>query len=217
MNEAQKQVGTMSQTCKAAMQQRAHLRNGRWRGIPQPLLDVAMAILFWVKFGRMRGQPLHSHFGVGSQKGGGHFASVNRCGIPHQDEPGRQVTQHMAQGSNDLGTAHDLGKLARVDVARQGQADAHGQGRPGIGHTPQNRALALWGPRGGRGLAQRKPELIKRHDIYAVPPRLFLSWASRVPATPGSKLHPAPLHALKGPAGSSSVYAASEVGSGYDR
>ena len=217
MNEAQKQIRTMSQTFKAAMQQQAHLRDSRGRGVPQPLFDISVAILFWVELGRMRRQPLDADFGMISQIGGQDFAPVDRRRIPHQDEPPRQVTQDMAQGDDDMCAAHDLGKLARVDLPGQGQADPHGQGRPGIGHPAQNWALALGRPGGGQRLAQRKSELIKKHDIYAVPPRLFLSWASRGPATLGSRPHPVPQHAPRGLVGSSLVYAVDGAGSDYGR
>ena len=216
MNEAEQQIRTMSQTRETAMQHHTHLLHVRRRGIPQPGFDVAMTILFRVQLGRMRGQPLDADFRLIRQEGGDYFALMDRRRVPDQDEPFRQIAQHMAQGHDDFCAAHGFIELSRVDVSRQSQAHRHRQGAAFIRHAPQNRALALGRPRGRQRLPKGEPELIKEHDFYAVPPRLFLSWANHVPARPGSTLHRAPRHAPMESADSSRAGGAGAEGSDYD-
>jgi hypothetical protein len=70
-------------------------------------------------------------------------------------------------------TLHASFEIAFVNLTRQGQTDRRGQG-PSLPRDPRdNRTLATWCPRTSEPFLKRVAKLIKKHDVYAVPPRFF--------------------------------------------
>jgi len=216
MNEAKEQVRTMPQARETTMQHSAHHRYVTRRSVPQPLLDVAMAVFFGVEFGCMRGQPLHLDFGMVGQVSGHGFALMDRRTIPHQDEPFGHVAQQVAQSHDHVCAVHGFVKLPRIDLSRQGQADSHRHGPTFVCHPAQGGALALGRPCAPQQFPKGITELVKEYDFYAVPTRLFLYGASRPRAMPGSTLHRAPQPALRATGGSNRACEANEAGSAHD-
>ena len=98
----------------------------------------------------------------------------------------------MLEHLNQLGAFDGPGEMAFVNFARQSQGDGRRQRSPIAGHPPEYGAAAFACPRRGQGFLKGEPEFIEKHDGGAVPPRLFLSWASLVAARPALTLHLAP-------------------------
>ena len=71
-----------------------------------------------------------------------------------------------------------------VDSARESQGHHGGQGSTFLGDTAMDGALSFPGPSGRQLLLKGKTKFIPKYDFCAEPPRLFLSLANLVPATP---------------------------------
>ena len=146
------------------------------------LLDVAVAVLFRVKFWRVGWQPFDDDVWMFSQVGGRLFAGMDIGSIPDQDKLAGNMSLQMFQHFYHIVTVHRAIEMAFVDFARQRQPNGGRDGASLFGHSPQDRAFTFGGPGTPQRLPERKTEFIKKHNICAVAPRLFLSWANRVPA-----------------------------------
>ena len=62
--EPQEEVGTVAETCEAAIHVDTYIMGVDWGGIPQMLFHMAMAPLFGMQIRGIGGQPCHCKVGM---------------------------------------------------------------------------------------------------------------------------------------------------------
>jgi len=173
MNKTQKQIRSASQPSKTTIQVSSHRLLVRRRGVGDPRFDVPMTVLFRVEFGRIRGQRLDNDFWMIPQIAEGRFAGMNPRVITDQDKPFWHKAPEMFQGGDHIVTIHCPFEMSFINLARKGQADRRRQNPTVRGEPSQDRSLTARRPRAPKTFQKRRTELIKKHYIYAAPPRFF--------------------------------------------
>lgn len=185
MNEGEQQVRSLPKSRKSAIDELTHLLPIGRRDIGQPLLDIAMAEFFRVEFGRVLGQGLDDDLGMVKEIAQSDFTGMNAGLITDQHKAFRHVVAQVFQRGDHVLAIHTPLKMAFIDLARNSQTHGRGQHPPITGHAAQDGSLAARRPGAPEPFEKREAELVIKYDVYAVPPRLFLSEANPAPARRG--------------------------------
>lgn len=188
MDKAQQQVRPAAQSSKTLVQELAHLLAIHGRDVRQVAFEIAMAVFLGIKFRGIPGQWLNDDFGMFEEVAQGGLTRVDGGPVADQDKAFRHEAAQMLQRDDHIVTIHAVIEMPLVDFARQAQTDGGRQNAPVLGHPMQQRALAARRPRAPQPFQEREAKLVKKHYVYAVPPRLFLSGASPAPTRRGSGL-----------------------------
>lgn len=183
MNEGEQQVRSLPKARKSAIDELAHVLPTRWGDIGQPLLDIAVAKFFRIKFRRIFGQWLHDNLGMIEKVAQGDFTRMNAGMITDQHKAFRHVVAQVLQGGDHVLAIHATLKMAFVDFAKR--SDLRRSSTPVDHGYPASWLLAARSPGTPEPFEKREAELIIKHDVYAAPPRLFLSAANPAPAKRG--------------------------------
>ncbi len=179
MNKTQKQIRSASQPSETTIQISSHGLLVSRRGVGYPGFDVPVTILFRVEFGRILGQRLDNDFRMIPEIADGLFTGMNTQMITNQDKPFWHKVAEMLQDNDHILTIHCAFEMSFINLAREGQAYG-GRQNPAITCDPSNdRSLTTRCPRPPKTFQKGRAELIKKHYIYAAPPRFFLSGANR--------------------------------------
>src|SRR5215211_8256307 len=190
MNETQKQVRSVTQASEPLIQVPSHARLVCGCAIGETGFDIPMTVFFRVKFRGVLGQWFYDDLWVIPKIADRLFTGMDRGLVTDQDETFWHEAMDMLQGEDHVLTLHATIKMTFVNLARQGQANRCAQD-PSVARDSRNhRTLTTRTPGGPQLLLKRVAKLIKKHDVYAAPPRFFQSWANPAPAKHGSTLPP---------------------------
>lgn len=173
MNETQEQIRPAPQAGKTAIQLPSHLRLVRGGAIGQMGFDIPVTVFFRVEFRRVLGQRFDNDFRMIPQVADCLFTRMDGRLITDQEEAFRHEPAQVLQGDNHVLTLQAAFEIAFVNLARQGQPHRRAQGPSLPGDPSDHRTLATWRPRAPEPFLKRVAELIKKHDVYAAPPRFF--------------------------------------------
>lgn len=173
MNKPQKQIGAAAQPRKTTLQALSQGCRVSWRGIGDSVFDIPVAILFRVEFWCILGQGLDQDFRMIPQIAEGRLASMNPRVITNQDKPLRHEAPEMLQDGDHILTIHRPFKMAFVNLARKRQANG-GRQHPAVTCDATNDwSLPARSPSPPKPVQKGRAQLIKKHDVYAAPPRFF--------------------------------------------
>lgn len=173
MNETQKQVGSVTQASEALIQVPSHARLVCGCAVGQMGFDISMTVFFRVKFRGILGQWFYNDLRVIPQIADRLFTGMDRGLVTDQDETFWHEAMDMLQGEDHVLTLHTSVEMTFVNLARQGQANRCAQDPSVARDSRNNRTLTTRTPGGPQPLLKRVAKLIKKHDVYAVPPRFF--------------------------------------------
>jgi len=180
MNKTQKQVGSASQPSETTIQISSHGLLVSRCGVSHPAFDVPVTILFRVEFGCILGQRLDNDCRMVPEIADGLFTGMNTQVITNQDKTFWHKAPEMLQDADHILTIHRAFEMSFINLAREGQA-YRGRQHPPVTCDPSNDwSLTARRPRPPKTFQKGRAELIKKHYVYAAPPRFFLSGANRV-------------------------------------
>ncbi len=126
MEEAEQEVGSMSQTSKATIQHGAHFRFTSWPSILETLFDISVTVFFWVELWRIRWQKFHFNFRMIGKIGSDFFTGMNTSSIPNQNDFAWKLPLQMLKSFNDLLAFNRAIESPFVNPAGQGQCHSSG-------------------------------------------------------------------------------------------
>ena len=118
--EAEDQVGASAQASKAASDQRLDFVRGQRRSILEPALDIAMAVFFRIKFGRVGRQPLNTDPWLACKIGSNASVTMDGGPVPNEDPGLGQVTRKVFERRNNSQRIERTRNVLLVDLAGQG-------------------------------------------------------------------------------------------------
>jgi hypothetical protein len=173
MNKTQKQIRSASQPSETTIQISSHGLPVRRRGVGYPGFDVPVTILFRVEFGRILGQRLDNDFRMIPEIADGLFTGMDTQSITNQDKTFWYKAPEMLQDSHHILTIHRAIEMSFINLAREGQTHGSRQNSAVTGNPANNRSLTARSPRPPKTFQKGRAELIKKHYVYAAPPRFF--------------------------------------------
>ena len=208
MKESQDQVTTVSQASKPAIHQPAQFAHIGGCSISQVLLNVPMAILLGVNFGRIRRQPLDFDFPVIGQVLTDHAGPMRRGPVPDQKEQAPDASAQMFQHRDDVRPGDRFVEMTLIDPTAHRQSHRGRQDPARLGRTTQNRRSSPRRPGAPQRRQEREAHFIEENDFGVEPPRFFLFGANPSAATLGRVPPRARPHAPPAVADSSPIGAA---------
>jgi hypothetical protein len=171
--EAQEEVRTLTESCKAAIHLHPYVVGVRRSRIPEMLFDVTMAPLLGVQIRRIGWQPFDLKLWMCRDILLDDHGPMRVQSVPDDEHRSSDVPPEVAEGQQDISTTDRMLKMPLVNLGGQGQGNDRRE-LTTFAHAPEDRCVPPRSPRGRRLGAKREPGLIDEDDFRAAAASLLL-------------------------------------------
>jgi hypothetical protein len=119
--EAEDEIGTLAEACKAAIDPGAEIADVGGQRIAQVLLDIAMAPLLGIEIRSVGRKPMHLDRGMGLHILFDYLRAMGTEPVPDDDEGTGNVPLEVTEGEHDVLAADGMREVSLVDATRQDQ------------------------------------------------------------------------------------------------